>query len=162
MVSMSLILLPLSKRSHTMTDASAIHHRSNRSDSQLNDLGGIEDDPIVRLKYRLCVPLWWWRNSRLRRVVGEIYRIPLRILASLRVPFPYRIPINTPDLSDYGKDAFCLESTYLHSCSENIQNLRNKNHWASYQDLEMVTEAHRLGAEWAIRNLSNESKRKVP
>jgi len=132
--------------------------KSQRSEPGLFDVPpGTCSSPNSKLRYRLSAPLRWWSHSIARRLADEIRTFPLRILASIRAPYPRQtVRLERPNLSGCGRDASRLASTYLHSCSEDMRNLRQMYRWAGILDLQMAAEAYRMGAECAIRSLRSE------
>ncbi len=133
--------------------------KANPLASELHVLPGTASDPIPKLKYWLFAPLRWWGGSIARIAVAEMSRLPRRMREYSREPYlRCGYPLPTLDLSDCVADASGAESTFQHSCIDDIRSLRKENCWAGFLDMRMAAEAYRMGATWAIRTLHNASQ----
>jgi len=117
-----------------------------------SQLGGRSDTPTRPTPKRFYRFRAWYRYSRLRLVAEEIYNLPRRIVAALRLPhlrWGYSIPAYP---NDPCRESLALGNTFLHACNNGIRELARDNPWAGRLDLEMATEAFLAGAAWASCN----------
>src|SRR5208282_339831 len=89
------------------------------------------------------------------RIVGrEIYRWPLRILASRRRSTLSR-GIAIPLAPGVDSDSFSLNYDFARACSEHIQKQSARHPWMAELDLEMLGIAFQEGSQWALRSQDN-------
>jgi hypothetical protein len=126
--------------------------QSNSGERLLRVPAGSASRPKAKFLYRLNAPLRWWSHSMLRRILGEFYNLPCRIVAVLNEPSLASgptIPL-CPDGDSPGN--FYEVNNWLHACTENIQRLQNQHPWIGVLDFEICTQAFALGAGWAWHN----------
>lgn len=122
---------------------------------------GSASSPIAKLKYRLCAPLRWYRNSILRIVVGETYSLLLHISTLLRVPslrsgVPIAVHLEGFDLVSLGE-----ANNFGHACISGMQALSKKRWTASILVFQIYSQAFHDGANWAVHNVCTKTDARI-
>jgi len=94
----------------------------------------------------------------LRRLLGEFYNFPRRILAVLRQPSLSRGPTLPLAPEGHNPGNFCEVNNWLHACNENMQHLQNQHGWIGALDFQMAAQAFALGAGWAMNNACKKTR----
>jgi hypothetical protein len=92
-----------------------------------------------------------WMGSIVRTVVGELYRFPLRIRATLGRP-TRRSRVAIPGDPRVNSDSFLLNRSFALACSDHILRQCALRPWLGSLDMEILGISFRMGAEWAFRN----------
>ena len=97
----------------------------------------------------------WWSHSTLRKLVQEIGKFPLRILASRQLPTwgLFRLPQTPSGLP---------QNSFLQSCSESTQLLCKEHPWAGFLDAQILAESYARGAAWAYSNFGTKTSKPGP
>lgn len=107
--------------------------------------------PIVNQAFDLlCVVRFalrrFWHCSMFRLVGGELYRLPLRILAALRDQGLRTGPAIPNDPRQHGQMSLREESVFLFACSNDIKGLSREHPWMGPLDQQLAARAYQLGA----------------
>lgn len=107
---------------------------------------------LARLTHLLRAPAQWWPHSTLRKLVQEICKFPLRILASRQLPTwgLFRLPQTPQGLP---------QNSFLKSCSESTQLLCKEHPWAGFLDAQILAESYARGAAWAYSNFGTQTNK---
>src|SRR5262249_35990330 len=104
--------------------------------------------PISKLKEALASCHRRWGCSLLRIMVGEVYRLPLRMAAILRnedLRFGPELP---PSPFGRNLESFYPLNNFVLSCNEDIQQLRGEFAWCGDLEAQLCHRAFQLGARW--------------
>ena len=116
-------------------------------------LRGISSRPTSKFLRRLAILHRWWIDSAVRILASELYRVPLRIQASLQRPNP-KYAVRLPSLPDGLSASWEQACTFARDCSDYTQRQHGVQPWLGELDREILGLAFQAGAEWALCNLS--------
>jgi len=131
----------------------------NRADLISALESGVQSGRLARSNPKICkissVLRETWIRSRVRIVVSELCRMPLRIRASLSISTLSR-GVAIPLAPTVDSDSFLLNRNFALSCSVHIQQQLAQNRWCGALEAQMMALAFQAGAK--LCNCDSQSK----